>query len=189
MSGPNSQSSRCGCEYGGPCTRTTVCSVTRVSDEMQEEIDRLTAELAEAKSNLELARASAEGAAAALRMCRENEEELIEELAEAKRVRAAAIYEASDARMERDALRVQVAGLKDAIHEALECALPPHAARELRAALAGPTRTAEQPEDALPDGRECGACGHWIEEGASEECSLSHTTDPTTAEGTENGWD
>ena len=50
MSGPNSQSSRCGCEYGGPCTRTTVCAVTSVRDEMQQEIDRLTEDLAQANA-------------------------------------------------------------------------------------------------------------------------------------------
>lgn len=32
---------RCGCQYGGPCTRTTLCRVDAVRDEMQEEIDRL----------------------------------------------------------------------------------------------------------------------------------------------------
>ena len=144
----------------------------------------LQAELAEAKSNLELARASAEGAAAALRMCRENEEELIEELAEAKRVRAAAIYEASDARMERDALRVQVAGLKDAIHEALECALPPHAARELRAALAGPTRTADQPSVALAKScvwSQCDEDGDFYDTGCGHAFSFTDGT-PTDNE-------
>lgn len=39
MSGPNSQSSRCGCEYGGQCTRTTVCSVTSVRDDLEASLD------------------------------------------------------------------------------------------------------------------------------------------------------
>lgn len=77
---------------------------------------------------------------------------LAAELAEAKREleRMDGMHRAFDAKYiawlgERDALQAQVAGLKDAIHEALECALPPHAERALSAALAGPTRTADQP--------------------------------------------
>ena len=96
---------------------------------------------------------------------------------------------------ERDTLQAQVKGLREAGFAAVltrsartNCEWDSanrrrQVTRWPASALAGPTRTAEQPEDALPDGRECGACGHWIEEGASEECSLSHTTDPTTAEG------
>ena len=35
---------RCGCEFGDDCTKTTMCYVQNVEDELDDEIERLTAE-------------------------------------------------------------------------------------------------------------------------------------------------
>src|SRR5210317_1684959 len=44
---------RCGCEDGGDCTKTTVCAATNHSEELQERIEELEAEIERLREALE----------------------------------------------------------------------------------------------------------------------------------------